>query len=1006
MATPTTTSATISISPINQGLPHPDVTASNNNNFSAQFTLSQAQQQQQTPQQLTIVNVNNPIANPQVGITDFQQQQQQQIQQHHQKQQLPSSPNVVTGNNNNNNNNGSTQEKFTVSASPVSGPNVGLGLGWTPIQYHHQNPTAPMQFVQGPQNTPVFLKPLPLPSIPSQHQQQQQQHQQQQQQQPTFPPIGTANVTVSHHQQPKFIPQQFPIGTVSQVQYPLSPFNSPIILTQPNNVFPVATSTSMLYSNNPNNNNNNNNNKNSVVFFGPPLTGPQPMVIDHMNTPKTLFTVVPSSGGLLHPHVNINGGPGSVVTSSLSTVPSHGNDVSPSTSSATSSSPSKSTTRRTRKNYDPSFVVRKMSKVSSTKAGGGNGNAGSGGSFGKFSQKLPSTRGLDLDSVHVVSESEISAGANAGTEVKIFKCPTPLCTKSYKNPNGLKYHLERGLCETDDLVLESNVSDPTQSNVIAATDAEDAKSSTQTTSDSSTPPATPPTLAQQTSSVPNLPPLISTSSVSLSVSPSTVPSSPPVTPPTGTGFNVTGFTIPSMFHTFQVSPSSPSSSLSQHNINHNQNQNQNDHPLITTFDLNMVNSSSSSSSRKPRHRRTVSAASLSTFGSTSPGTRGTLISGSPCKQVNRPWICRVSQCGKRYQHLNGLKYHARAAHPDLDFREEILAVIRTRAQSAAPGMRSGSGSNNAANATGGNSNSGRGDVVHFGFGGGASDDHMQSFMDMNSGHGGNGNDSNNGVNSNQSLTNWIAGQQQQISTSNMVVGSSPIQDSNNAMVKTEMMNDNRHGNNGFMVPSSTAVPQSQGSFMTTGTATTNPPIIVPSSTNSPISESTVTMIDPSWTRLLQEHQQQYQVGSSNNHSMQMYYAHQQQQQHHQQMQNMMSSNHHNGNLIQTPGFLHHGQYLNHHVGVSGGVHVDGSGSRTGAVGNHSTTTTDTSSVTSGDNSTNANHIGDDSNGNSDADVKFDNAIISTASVATADNDNSNGGITDLYTLMVKASFNL
>ncbi|KAI8804859.1 hypothetical protein BJ742DRAFT_429429 [Cladochytrium replicatum] len=32
---------------------------------------------------------------------------------------------------------------------------------------------------------------------------------------------------------------------------------------------------------------------------------------------------------------------------------------------------------------------------------------------------------------------------------KIYRCPRPLCSKVYKNPNGLKYHLHHGQCELD-----------------------------------------------------------------------------------------------------------------------------------------------------------------------------------------------------------------------------------------------------------------------------------------------------------------------------------------------------------------------------------------------------------------------------------------------------------------------------------------------------------------------------------------------------------------------------
>ncbi|CAA7269496.1 unnamed protein product [Cyclocybe aegerita] len=43
-----------------------------------------------------------------------------------------------------------------------------------------------------------------------------------------------------------------------------------------------------------------------------------------------------------------------------------------------------------------------------------------------------------------------SAGGAVRRREKSFKCPTPRCTKSYLNPNGLKYHLEKGTCKFDD----------------------------------------------------------------------------------------------------------------------------------------------------------------------------------------------------------------------------------------------------------------------------------------------------------------------------------------------------------------------------------------------------------------------------------------------------------------------------------------------------------------------------------------------------------------------------
>jgi len=47
---------------------------------------------------------------------------------------------------------------------------------------------------------------------------------------------------------------------------------------------------------------------------------------------------------------------------------------------------------------------------------------------------------------------------------KSHKCPRPGCTKSYLNPNGLKYHLEKGTCSIDPTFhrdpLRANCKDP------------------------------------------------------------------------------------------------------------------------------------------------------------------------------------------------------------------------------------------------------------------------------------------------------------------------------------------------------------------------------------------------------------------------------------------------------------------------------------------------------------------------------------------------------------------
>ncbi|TPX57369.1 hypothetical protein SpCBS45565_g08213 [Spizellomyces sp. 'palustris'] len=45
------------------------------------------------------------------------------------------------------------------------------------------------------------------------------------------------------------------------------------------------------------------------------------------------------------------------------------------------------------------------------------------------------------------------------------------------------------------------------------------------------------------------------------------------------------------------------------------------------------------------------------------------------KIAHRPYWCKVPGCGKKYKNLNGLKYHAKAVHPELDFRSEVKGAL-------------------------------------------------------------------------------------------------------------------------------------------------------------------------------------------------------------------------------------------------------------------------------------------------------------------------------------------
>ena len=41
------------------------------------------------------------------------------------------------------------------------------------------------------------------------------------------------------------------------------------------------------------------------------------------------------------------------------------------------------------------------------------------------------------------------------------------------------------------------------------------------------------------------------------------------------------------------------------------------------------------------------------------------------KIAHRPYCCKVPGCGRKYKNLNGLKYHAKASHPELDFKSQV-----------------------------------------------------------------------------------------------------------------------------------------------------------------------------------------------------------------------------------------------------------------------------------------------------------------------------------------------
>ncbi|KAJ2917374.1 hypothetical protein MD484_g3037, partial [Candolleomyces efflorescens] len=120
---------------------------------------------------------------------------------------------------------------------------------------------------------------------------------------------------------------------------------------------------------------------------------------------------------------------------------------------------------------------------SETPAGEGSGGASNnGGKVVKPKLKIAST------SNGAGGGNPISAGGRK--REKMFKCPHQGCTKSYLNPNGLKYHLEKGTCKFDDPVNGATSASGSSSSATSS-DASASESPTTESASMSTPPPPP-----------------------------------------------------------------------------------------------------------------------------------------------------------------------------------------------------------------------------------------------------------------------------------------------------------------------------------------------------------------------------------------------------------------------------------------------------------------------------------------------------------------------------------
>ncbi|KAF8651049.1 hypothetical protein AX16_004912 [Volvariella volvacea WC 439] len=132
---------------------------------------------------------------------------------------------------------------------------------------------------------------------------------------------------------------------------------------------------------------------------------------------------------------------------------------------------------------------------------------GDGALGGSFSKQVASASGRDaivIDSSALSGASSVSPNRRKDRE-RPFKCHVPGCTKEYLNPNGLKYHLERGTCTIDlnlvtpeiRVAIEQAQASGTRlslaaGGIIAAAAASSSSSASSTPSPSSSPTTTPP----------------------------------------------------------------------------------------------------------------------------------------------------------------------------------------------------------------------------------------------------------------------------------------------------------------------------------------------------------------------------------------------------------------------------------------------------------------------------------------------------------------------------------
>ncbi|TPX56918.1 hypothetical protein PhCBS80983_g04208 [Powellomyces hirtus] len=282
--------------------------------------------------------------------------------------------------------------------------------------------------------------------------------------------------------------------------------------------------------------------------------------------------------------------------------------------------------------------------------------------------------GIDgQDMMALVDDMYGAAGMGSGPGRR-YKCPKPLCSKIYKNSNGLKYHLEHGNCELEyqqqqqqqqqqqhqqpsqQQQLQQQQSQQQQQNSYSALAPPHpdfspfyapesptvADFSGQPSMGNATPPPPQFLNSPQAGNRP-LPQQHQQQQHLQQPQPSPQPQHQP--PPQ----HMNPYTSP-MLHAHSLPPHMMPMYHPHHQMPHpGMHPMQHPHQQHPQF---------------PHHMQFP------------PHMQGGLPVGYPLvgqdiKIALRPYWCRVPSCGKKYKNLNGLKYHAKVTHADLDFKTQV-----------------------------------------------------------------------------------------------------------------------------------------------------------------------------------------------------------------------------------------------------------------------------------------------------------------------------------------------